>query len=160
MRPDTIFWSSVSMRPCYFSSFWVIPRLQTPGFSHAQAELCPTWGPLCWIPEFYLCISFLQCLATLVSQDYQFYLLNSRPARFCLVPPPCTWKATLWMVILGNYRIHLICFLSHISVSPDIWYLVSENIVLLILFFLIFKKLVQLGCYIYIYSLLFHLGWK
>lgn len=60
--------------------------------------LLNTWGPLCWIPEFYLCISFLQCLATLVSQDYQFYLLNSRSLLgSAWVPPPCTmaWKLSL-----------------------------------------------------------------
>lgn len=59
--------------------------------------LLNTWGPLFRIPEFCLCIS-LQWLATLVSQNYQFYLLNSRsPPGSAWVPPPCTmvWKLSL-----------------------------------------------------------------
>lgn len=62
--------------------------------------------------------SFLKILATLVSLNSHFYLLNSRSLLgFTWVPPPyiAAWKLTSF----DSY------FLSHYSLLPDIWCLVN-----------------------------------
>ena len=62
------------------------------------------------------------------------------------------------MIISGNYRIHLTCFLSHLYQCPLIsgtWCLENHRVSYC------FKFLkVSSGGMLYIYSLLFHLGWK